>query len=113
MKTREELIEVMAEANHTAWRDEWIKLGEVPESIPTWQTMPAQAKDASRSCQAAILTAIESNGAMVVPVEATDEMCEAAWENPSIDYIGEHKVLGLAYATYTAMLNASPFKPEK
>lgn len=48
------------------------------------------------------------SGYKVVPIEATDEMCEAAWDSNAADYIGEHKVLTRADLVYKAMLSAAP-----
>lgn len=51
------------------------------------------------------------DGWQLVPVEATDEMCEAAWESDASDYVGEHRRIHRADLAYKAMLAAAP-KPE-
>jgi hypothetical protein len=47
-------------------------------------------------------------GWKLVPVEATDEMVEAAWESDAADYVGEHKRIWQVGLAYSAMLNAAP-----
>lgn len=47
-------------------------------------------------------------GWQLVPVEPTDEMCEAAWESDATDYVGEHKRIHRADLAYKAMLAAAP-----
>lgn len=46
-------------------------------------------------------------GWMLVPIEPTDAMCEAAWEGEGVDYIGEHKRIHRADLAYIRMLAAA------
>ncbi len=49
-----------------------------------------------------------TNGWRLVPPEATDEMCEAAWDSEAADYVGEHKRIWQVGLAYRAMLAAAP-----
>lgn len=96
MRSREELIEVMARAlaGKGAWH--WLDNSDVPMD-------GCQERELDRQCVTEILTAIESNGAMVVPVEMTEKMLDATELNDGSVFLPWR---------YTAMLNASPFKKD-
>lgn len=47
-------------------------------------------------------------GWRLVPVEATDEMIEAAWDSDAADYVGEHKRIYSLTLAWAAMLAAAP-----
>lgn len=53
----------------------------------------------------------QREGFVMVPVEATDEMIEAAWDSDAADYVGEHKRIYSLTLAWAAMLAAAP-KPE-
>ena len=46
-------------------------------------------------------------GMVLVPIEPTDELCEAAWECEGVDYVGEYKRIHRADLAYKAMLEAA------
>ena len=45
---------------------------------------------------------------VLVPVEPTDEMVEAAWDSDAADYVGEHKRIHSLGLAWSAMLAAAP-----
>jgi len=110
MKTREELIECMAVADHAKWRDLWISQGEDTASIPTWADLPDATKTDARQRMEAILTAIEAAGAVVVSKVATGEMIDAGRTAPRVYDSRETVWLLNITAPYTAMLAASPYR---
>lgn len=93
MKTRAELIEVMARAICAS--DGYDPDHDGNDESGTFSQWMSYRDDAE-----AALTAIESSGARVVPVEATDEMWDAGYGRCG------------ANETYSSMLFANPFKPE-
>jgi len=46
-------------------------------------------------------------GYVLVPIEPTDAMCEAAWDGEGVDYVGEHKRIHRADLAYIRMLAAA------
>jgi len=99
MKSREELVEVMARvlAGRGAWH--W----DVQNHMPPFDG--SQEREMDRQCVTEILHAIEQNNAVVVPVVATEAMIDAADGLRDFDTgdVGSD-------SAYTAMLSASPFK---
>ena len=75
-----------------------------------WQHMgAAQREDWERIAQAVIeaqQVAVPA-GWVLVPIEPTDAMCEAAWEGEGVDYVGEHKRIHRADLAYIRMLAAA------
>ena len=47
-------------------------------------------------------------GWVLVPVEPTDEMVEAAWDSDAADYVGEHKRIHSLGLAWSAMIAAAP-----
>ena len=45
---------------------------------------------------------------VLVPVEPTDEMVEAAWDSDAADYVGEHKRIHSLGLAWSAMIAAAP-----
>lgn len=52
------------------------------------------------------------DGYVLVPLEATDEMVDAAWESDAVDYIGEHKRIVSASDAYKVMVVAAAEVPK-
>jgi hypothetical protein len=48
------------------------------------------------------------DGWMLVPIELTDEMNEAAWESDGVDYVGDYKRIYQMRPAWAAMLAAAP-----
>lgn len=101
--TRDELIEAMRAAVLQSLRHSWGRREDDAGAV---------AEGAAR----AALAALEAYGAMVVPMEPTDDMIfsggnAAQW--PSIHMGGPHPASkARAKRVFTAMLVASPFAPE-
>lgn len=47
------------------------------------------------------------DGYVLVPIEPTDAMCEAAWDGEGVDYVGEHMRIHRADLAYIRMLAAA------
>lgn len=65
-------------------------------------------REATVNVYAAPQPAQVPDGWRLVPVEPTDDMCEAAWDSDAADYVGEHKRIHSASMAYKAMLSAAP-----
>lgn len=55
-------------------------------------------------------SALMDGTAVVVPVEPTDEMSDAAWESEGTDYVGEHHRIHNFGDAYQSALDASPYR---
>ena len=58
--------------------------------------------DAKHALQVAV-----PDGYVLVPIEPTDAMCEAAWDGEGVDYVGEHMRIHRADLAYIRMLAAA------
>ena len=75
---------------------------------PDWVSYRQGVEDGKAEAQQVAVP----QGWKLVPVEPTDDMCEAAWNSDGVDYVGEYQRIHRADLAYAAMLAAAPQPPQ-